>query len=142
MTSDIQPLPPYQELDHTADLALLVRGADLEALLRHAALGMYHLMGADIPPAGPGIRQRVVLSAMDAEDLLVDWLGELAFWAESRQLIFRAFTFHDLSPGHLTATLQGGRVGHLEKHIKAVTFHNLRIVDTPQGLETTIVFDV
>jgi SHS2 domain-containing protein len=138
----IHPQPPFQEVEHTADLALQVRGGDLATLLRHAALGMYYLMGAHTPPAGSDIRQQVELAAMDAETLLVGWLEELAFWAESRQMVFTAFTFHDLSPGHLTATLEGGRVTHLEKHIKAVTFHNLRIVTTPQGLETTIVFDV
>jgi SHS2 domain-containing protein len=30
----------------------------------------------------------------------------------------------------------------IAKHIKAVTFHDLRIVATQEGLEVTIVFDV
>ncbi len=30
----------------------------------------------------------------------------------------------------------------LDKHIKAVTYHNLQIQETPSGLEATIVFDV
>jgi len=30
----------------------------------------------------------------------------------------------------------------MEKHIKAVTYHNLEIVQTARGLTATIVFDV
>jgi len=30
----------------------------------------------------------------------------------------------------------------LEKQIKAVTYHNLKIIKTAEGLEATIVFDV
>ena len=47
-----------------------------------------------------------------------------------------------VSPTHLEATLHGGPVTELVKHIKAVTYHNLAIVPTHRGLETTIVFDV
>ncbi|MCK5418414.1 MAG: archease [Desulfobacterales bacterium] len=43
---------------------------------------------------------------------------------------------------HLQASIFGGKVSELEKHIKAVTYHNLKIIKTSQGLEATIVFDV
>jgi SHS2 domain-containing protein len=40
------------------------------------------------------------------------------------------------------ATLFGGKVSKLQKHIKAVTYHNLKIIETDKGLEATVVFDV
>jgi SHS2 domain-containing protein len=47
-----------------------------------------------------------------------------------------------VSPTHLRARIYGSRVTQLEKHIKAVTFHNLEIVQTEKGLTATVVFDV
>jgi len=38
--------------------------------------------------------------------------------------------------------LHGGHVHQLQKHIKAVTYHNLEIVKTDKGLKATVVFDV
>lgn len=135
---------PFCEIEHTADLALRVYGRDLPEFLRHAAQGMYHLMGVrlDAGGAGPGAVQQVDLAAGDAEELLVDWLGELAYWVESQGLVFGAFQFHTVSPRRLRATLQEGRKTPVEKTIKAVTYHDLRIETTPHGLEATVVFDV
>jgi SHS2 domain-containing protein len=47
-----------------------------------------------------------------------------------------------VSPTHLRARIYGTRVTQLEKHIKAVTYHNLEIVQTEKGLTATVVFDV
>jgi SHS2 domain-containing protein len=38
--------------------------------------------------------------------------------------------------------MEGGPVDRVDKAIKAVTYHNLRIARTDRGLEATIVFDV
>ena len=54
----------------------------------------------------------------------------------------REYDLTGVSPTHLHATLRGGRVPGLQKHIKAVTYHNLKIVATVEGFEATLVFDV
>jgi SHS2 domain-containing protein len=38
--------------------------------------------------------------------------------------------------------MEGAPIASLDKAIKAVTYHNLRINETSKGFETTIVFDV
>ena len=94
---------------------------------------------------GPGIERHekfVELDTLDAESLLVEWLSELSYWAEIEMLIFHEFKMESVSPTHLKATLYGTRVKQLEKHIKAVTYHNLEIVQTEKGLTATVVFDV
>jgi SHS2 domain-containing protein len=97
-------------------------------------------------PAGGGLPESVAktvdLDALDAESLLVAWLSELAFWAETESLIFSRFDFVELSSTRLRAVLRGGPVKALEKHVKAVTFHDLAIRRSPQGLAVTVVFDV
>ncbi|GAG75865.1 unnamed protein product, partial [marine sediment metagenome] len=40
------------------------------------------------------------------------------------------------------ARMYGTRITQLEKHIKAVTYHKLDIVQTKIGLIATVVFDV
>ena len=133
----------FEVIDHTADWSIRVWGRDLAELLRQAALGINTLMiGEDTAVSLPAITRRLTLDADDAESLLVDWLSELAYWAEMEQVIFPEFVLTAVTPTHLQATLHGGPVAELLKHIKAVTYHNLAIIPTANGLETTIVFDV
>lgn len=133
---------PFVIIDHTADWALQVYGRTLTDLFIHAAQGMTSLMVAD--PATIGLTERlaVELDAYDAESLLVDWLTELAYWAETEQMVGRVFEITSISPTHLNAAVHGGKADELQKHIKAVTFHNLEIIEMEDGLEVTIVFDV
>ena len=132
----------FEEIEHTADWALRVRGCDLRELLVNAARGMVSLIVAD-PAALPGdVEQALELEAIDAESLLVDWLSELAYWAEAEMLVFHRFELHDVTSTSLRATIRGGHTPALTKHIKAVTYHNLDIVETENGVEATVVFDV
>jgi SHS2 domain-containing protein len=140
---DGEKMADYEIVEHTADWSLRVRGRDLAELLRHAAEGMNGLMvGEGITAVLPTTTRTLTLDAYDAESLLVEWLGELAYWAEMEGLVFPEFTLTTVSPTHLQATLRGGPAPELFKHIKAVTYHNLEIIRTEDGLEVTIVFDV
>lgn len=132
----------FEEIEHTADWALRLYGRDLAELLKNAARGMNSLLIAapeDIPLER---EESFALEGGDGEDLLVNWLSELAYWAETEQVIFRQFNFAQVSPTELQATVRGGHAPHLRKHIKAVTYHDLEIVETATGLTATVVFDV
>ena len=132
----------FEIVDHTADWSIRVWADDLVDLLRQAAVAMNYLMVGGETAGSPTITRHLSLDADDAEGLLVDWLGELAYWAEMEQVVFAQLALTAVSPTHLTASLRGGPVPELVKHIKAVTYHNLAITPTEQGLEVTIVFDV
>jgi SHS2 domain-containing protein len=135
-------LADFEEIEHTADWALRVRGRDLRELLVNAARGMSVLLVSDLAAIPADEERRFELDAFDAESLLVEWLSELAYWAESEMLVFREFDLSQVTPVHLQAIVRGGRVPGLQKTIKAVTYHNLKIVETDNGLEATVVFDV
>jgi len=130
----------YREVEHTADWELEIWGPDMVALLGQAAQGMYHLMGIELD-AGPRQQRRLELAADDREQLLVEFLVELLYLAESERL---AFDRVDLEVfGHrLSADLEGARVRAQTKEIKAVTYHRLAVRDTEHGVETRVVFDV
>lgn len=133
---------PIRIVEHTADWALQIRGRDLAELLRYAAEGMGGLLAGDLSSVALAQARTVRIEAYDTEGLLVEWLSELAYWAERDGLVFREFILHDLTPTTLNATVRGDRVEPLQKHIKAVTYHDLAIRTTNDGLEVTIVFDV
>jgi SHS2 domain-containing protein len=132
----------FEEVEHTADRALRIFGINLRELMISAAQGMTQLMVGNASEISTEIEKSIELQAVDAESLLVEWLSELAYWAETEMLIFKKFRITDVSATRLQATVSGGKATELEKHIKAVTYHNLEIIQTPKGLEVTIVFDV
>ena len=132
----------FEEIEHTADHALKVYGKDLRELFISAAQGMTSLMLADISGVSAEIAKAIKLETIDTESLLVEWLNELAYWAEVEMIVFSTFKIHTITATAIDASTMGARVAALEKNIKAVTYHNLNIVKTRQGLEATIVFDV
>ena len=132
----------FEEVEHTADWALRIQGSDVKELLLNAARGINSLMHAENSSYASQEEKSIELNAIDTESLLVEWLSELAYWAEAEMIVFQKFDIEDISPTHVKATLYGSRVTQLEKHIKAVTYHNLEIVHTPDGLAATVVFDV
>ena len=132
----------FEEIEHTADRALRIYGSDLQELLLNAAGGMNSLLDPEYNARTRLVEKSVALEVIDAESLLVEWLNELAYWAETESLVFHKFDLHSVSPTHLKATIYGSRAAQLEKHIKAVTYHNLEIIKTDGGLTATIVFDV
>lgn len=135
-------IEPIEIIEHTADWSLRVRGADLEELFRHAAAGMAMLMVEDPQALPDDVERDLALEAFDVESLLVDWLNEHVYWAESDGLVFRDVDLTIIDETRLAAAVSLGKADSLDKHIKAVTFHNLAITTTASGLEVTIVFDV
>lgn len=133
---------PIEIVEHTADWSLRVRGEDLGQLFRYAAVGMAMLMVEDPAALPDDVERNLALEAYDAESLLVDWLNELAYWAEMEQIVINQINIKEISETRMAATVRGGKAPVLDKHIKAVTFHNLAIKSTDSGLEVTIVFDV
>jgi len=134
---------PYEELAHTADLRLRVRGETREALFAHAAEGLYALMRWAPPADTPQQERTLILSAPDAETLLVDWLAELLYLSEAHGVRWSAFAVQRTSETALLATVRGAIGGRPERPVKAVTYHGLRVAPGPDGRwEATITFDV
>ena len=130
----------YREIEHTADWELEVWGADLSSLLEQAALGMYALLGLRLAE-GPRERRSFEHEAPDAESLLVEFLNELVFLAESEGLGFDSFELK-IHGNRLEAALEGTPIAAQRKEIKAVTYSRLEIRESEGGLTTRVVFDV
>ena len=135
------PHPPWEEIEHTADWALRVRGEDLRALFENAARGMAWLAGGEPPPGGEPVRKTVHLDAPDYETLLVDWLTELLYWMEDEHTVLTGIGVERVASLALAAEVRGIPGAKFSKHIKAATYHGLDIRQSEGGWEATIVFD-
>ena len=130
----------YEEVEHTADWSLRIRGKTMSGLLESGARGMLALMGVS-----PGLplqaRREIVINADDRECLLVAWLNEVLFELEIHQTVPVEM---DLEAGEdwLRASVVEAPCPPPQKPIKAATFHGLEVADTPKGLEAVLVFDV
>jgi SHS2 domain-containing protein len=131
----------WEEIAHTADVAIRVWGKDLAALFTHAAEATVSLMGENLNPPGEPFTQEVTLSADDDETLLVDWLTEILILAEEGVQV-QSTEVARIEAHTLHATLHGHSGAYFSNHIKAVTYNGLEITHTSRGVETRIVYDV
>lgn len=131
----------FREHAHTADWELEVWAPDLATLLEQAMRGMYAISGMHLDSNSPQERS-IALSATDAEGLLVRFLTEILWLEQQDKLGFDHISINLDGNLNLWAELCGGPIVSLDKEIKAVTYHNLKVETTPEGLHVNIVFDV
>lgn len=132
----------WEEIEHTADLALRVRSTNLAGLFEGAARGMFALMTLTCQTNTTLLTRSVVLVSYDRDTLLVDWLTELLFIIQDRKLAPLDMEILKMSNEAIEARVIGGRPCYYEREIKAITYHELKIQQTEAGFETTIIFDV
>ena len=130
----------YKEISHTADWAISVWGEDIESLFIDAALGMYSLMGIQTNPSDVK-KTKVILNGDDPESLLVSFLSELLYIIENNDSLFDKINLN-INGKTLIAQLNGHGILSIQKVIKAVTYHNLEIINSNGLVQTEIVFDV
>jgi SHS2 domain-containing protein len=138
----------WQEIPHTADWAVRVWADDLAGLLAESARAMNALAGARLVEE-ERLTRALEADAPDAESLLVAFLSELIFYQEQEHLAFDQYRF-EARPEQgrrveglkLKVEMGGAPIQKIDKAIKAVTYHNLKIQKTARGLEAEIVFDV
>jgi len=138
----MNPSTSFEEIEHTADLSLRVRGQDMAQLYASAAQGMFHLMQCERRVPGSPVSVDVALEAGDEVSLLVDWLAELLYRAERDDCCYHSFTIHSLTGTSLQATARGWSPCVTRRGIKAVTYSGLEIVRLDGGYQATITFDV
>jgi SHS2 domain-containing protein len=135
----------YEIIEHTADIAIRVRGSDLGELFCNAALAVFDIISKrkNINPREHKkiqIKQR----ADNLEELFVNWLNELLSLAEAKGLIFFRFYINTIGNNSLDAIAVGEkRDGYaVNKEIKAATYHELKISEGASGWQAEVILDV
>ena len=123
-------MKPYEYVEHTADMGLLVRGKSLSDLLKNAAQGLFETI-AVVDTVDETDSVEIHLTAESVEDLLVEWLSELIFQHETKEIFFKRADIHQCSETEVSATVYG-EPANFDKHevyteIKSVTYHQLQV---------------
>lgn len=137
-------MKPFNEIDHSGDIGIEVRGADIESLLSNAARGLFGLLARN--RVGRAVSRRVTVRSESYEDLLVDWLSELISCAASHGEVYGDVSVEALGPYFIEATLYGEPVDavkhDLRFEVKAATYHSLRLEKIREGYFARVIFDL
>lgn len=137
-----QKTRPYEFIDHTADVTLVVYGDSLAELFCNAARGMIeYLFGAKVFALKSDTQEELRVEAKDAEALLVDWLSELLFRTSAQYRAFIEFEILECAANKIVARL-GSVQAEAQEDIKAVTFHRLVIEKSGGRFQTKVTFDI
>src|SRR5205809_3592949 len=83
--------PMYEHFEHTADLGLRVRAADLDTLFAEAAEALFAAVVEDLSTVEPREPTTIRVGGTDLAYLLFDWLRELLYRFEADHTVFRRF---------------------------------------------------
>ena len=139
-------MKPYEYLEHTADMGLLVSGGSLSELLTHAAQGLFETI-AVVETVDETASIEIHLTAESVEELFVGWLDELIFRHETEEMFFKRAIVQGCSETEIFATVYG-EPSNFDKHevyteIKSVTYHQLEVVQKGDGSWfAQVIFDL
>ena len=90
---------------------------------------------------GQPVRSQVIVDASERGVMLLQWLDELVFLAESEALVPETVEDIELSARRLVATVSGHR-GRPRTVVKGATYHRLMFDRAGRGFHATVVLDV
>lgn len=129
--------------DHTSELRLRVGAPSVPELFAEAGRALALLACGEAPLPGPeGEAEPVSLRSRDRGALLVDWLNELIFRAESEGKVFSEFRFDRLTDRELEASIRGAPAPGARTLVKAATLHDVEVTETTHGVSASVVLDV
>ena len=137
--------PPFRILEHTADIGFEAFGATHPEVFRNAARALIHLM-VDLEAIAPREGMTLRAEASDMPSLLVNWLSEILYLFDAEGWMFRDCEFDALTERSLAAVARGEKFDR-RKHqvkllVKAVTYHQLDLMETAEGWRAQVYVDV
>lgn len=134
--------PYHRFVDHTSEIGLQVEAGSFGELLAEAGRGLARLMLREVPAEAEGETREIEASSHDRESLLVDWLNEIVFVAETGLWIPLDFEVLEVSDTRIRARARGVIVAVSPSMVKAATFHGLQVLETADGLAAEVILDV
>ena len=133
----------FRELEHTADVRMLVKASTLEELFSEAARALMTVMYGTISPGD--ICRHIELDAEDTVSLLNGFLSEILFISEVEDLVITDAKIR-ITGSHLSANLNGEPFSR-EKHtggreVKGISYSGLTITHEHDSYILEVIFDV
>ena len=129
----------YRWVEHTSEAELEVEGESPADVLAEATIAFGDLL-ADAPRLEE-VEVEVRASADDLPSLLAEWLGELAYLAETDGFISERAVRMDLAGASAEALVAGHR-SEPQSLVKGVTYHRLEMAPTDGIWRARAVLDV
>ncbi|HHH29386.1 MAG TPA: archease [Polyangiaceae bacterium] len=138
---------PFDELDHTADVGVVVRGESERETMARLALAMSHLLTGGGPVAVRDEPVEVSVEAGDSVSMAVDLLRELLFRFDCDHEVVGACEVLRFDPAEGAALAVWLAPWDEDAHeegteLKAVTLHEARFERVEDGWLAQVVFDV
>lgn len=127
-------------VEHTADICLRVQGKTLNNLFQNALTGLFQVMRPEWTK--DPISRSLHVTGNDRETLLVNFLNELIFNAETYREAYEHADFDKIEDQVVMARLHGRKTRGFNTHVKAATHHDLFIREKDGFYEGQVVFDV
>lgn len=132
----------HEILEHTSELRVRLRAPDLRALFREATRALGETLAAQAGDNEGPENHDVHVRGSDLDALLVDWLNELLYLAETRCWIPHDAEALEASHTRVRGRVRGTRVPIAPSLVKAATHHGLHVTPVRGGYEAEVVFDV
>jgi SHS2 domain-containing protein len=137
--------PPFEILEHPADIGFRAFGGTRAELFENAALALVSL-ASEPEDVAERLEYPLEAAGSDWESLLVGWLSEVLYWFDGKRIAFRRFQIRALDSELLSAAGYGeprNSARHRARTIvKAVTWHQLKIRPTANGWMAEVYLDV
>jgi SHS2 domain-containing protein len=135
----------YRIMDVTADIGIITTAPDLSELFENAARALFDIM-CDTLNVRPLVETEISAGGEDLPSTMVNWLNELLYVFETRDLILPEFQILSAEPHGVRARAKGEAYDpsrhSMLRHIKAVTYHRLKVQRTDEGWEAEVLFDI
>ena len=137
--------PPYEILEHTADIGLRIYGRTLPELFVHSALGLVAI-AVDMQNVTPSERLALSAQGADLKELLVNWLSDVLYFMDAEGWVFSDFRVLEWKADAIQAEGWGQRRSLAERSqavaVKAVTYHQISVREAAEGWEAVVYFDI
>lgn len=135
----------FRILEHTADIGIAMRGESLAELFTAAAAGMLYLICPDTPVLASRSHQ-LQICGEGLEELLVNWLSEINYLCQAHRFLTAQIEIHDIGLRQLHATVLGEAIDPLrhglQREIKAVTWHRIKVEQSAAEWQAEVYFDI
>jgi SHS2 domain-containing protein len=136
----------YEILEHTADIGLRATAGDITSLFEQATRGLCDLAGIWCEEPAPTTEViEIRVEARDREALMVDWLGEVLYLHDARNVAVCSVEVDDVSEMNAGGRIRVSPLGPEAEtaiQVKAITYHQLAVKATPSGWTATVFFDI
>jgi SHS2 domain-containing protein len=128
-------------VEHTAELELRIEAPGAEGVFAEALAALAELLDDGDAGAGESVEREVELEAPDLPALLAAWIDELAYLAETEDLVPLAARRVELD-GHRLAATVAARRGAPPHLVKGATYHRLAFAREGERYVANVVLDV